>query len=1148
MVKFVFRTVYVISVFLLVVNLTLLYMIWDTNVVYTRYEEHPQPFKEVHGAQRHGGINKIMAHVKNRYGNITAESHMLHQLYFLSTNGAENILHSDNGREFFNKTITELTKLWTDLKLIHVRPRHPQSQGSVESNDEVVTKEKKYLIDEKRRNDKHLYNILIIGIDSTSRLNKIRQLPKTSKYLKEQLGAIEYNGYMKVGDNTYPNIVPLFTGNHEEEDPRCFSNRTDSFDNCPFIWNNFRQKGFVTMYAEDRPEWGSFNFERPGFDNPPADFYFRPVMLAALLAKKPRSQIEHCIDHRSENGIVLEYLTDFATKFRHQAFFGFVFTSGLAHNSVNTLHKVDHEYLKLFQKLYTSKILKDTIVFFMSDHGSRFGEIRNTYIGHHEDSTPFLTVILPESFKSRYPVSSENIKGNAHKLVTMFDIHETLVDLLNDRLEYNEKFFVIDNKMERGVSLFQEISADRTCQTAGISNLYCVCELRGKPISPIDKMAVDAAHALSAYLNYELKAKTGDLCETLHIAKIIEAELITYNDREQKESVKKVVRVKIVVLPSHAILESTLRIHQEQHNTMRYSLESGVNRLNKYGEQSYCVIDPILKKYCYCHDFEAILDILEEEDDIENQRSCNELEHGMAPSTACLLCEEKISPAKKGVARLSRKGLASINEFTLKHNELNPEDPIPIHVFDENIKQYVHEKCRKKHANTRRYEQLSKRKHDSVATDSKKKLRSEINPFSFLTDCYLCGLYVDQEKAKKYPNCPEHDFGRVMFLRVLETIKKRCAERCDDLPSDDWANAVSHRLACSNDLPAEEAIYHRKCYQYFMSPRNFSLQALPTLKGEAPPKKRGRPSGTVDGVKKSAFLHVIEYLENNDDETITLNELHELIESENIHGEVYSKKSLQQKLYAHYGSRVSITSSKKQLLIVTLTSNVKQLIQDAHTKLSHDSEDIKALIKVVGNFIRNEIKTTEKHNDVYPEASDMKSIDHNLDILPSSLRMLLQTIIKSKSANLRCASIGQSIMSATCPRAFLSPLQVGLCITLDQKYGHRDLIDLLFKFGFCSSYAESGMFKRNAAVTQGVDVGELTTNALLHLIADNVDHNAKTLDGEEVIHMMGQMGAVTPARQTKKESTKHSLNVHLHSCFQLQPRALSSKRATMPCW
>ena len=174
------------------------------------------------------------------------------------------------------------------------------------------------------------------------------------------------------------------------------------------------------------------------------------------------------------------------------------------------------------------------------------------------------------------------------------------------------------------------------------------------------------------------------------------------------------------------------------------------------------------------------------------------------------------------------------------------------------------------------------------------------------------------------------------------------------------------------------------------------------------------------------------------------------------------------------------------------------------------------LIEVVGNYIRNEIKKAEKHKDVYPEALDMKSVDHNIAILLPSVCLLLKTIIKSKNADLRCASIGQAIMSATCPRGFLSPLQVGLYVTLDHNYGHRDLIDLLYNLGFCSSYSESCLYKTNASVTQGVDVNEITADALLHLVADNVDHNAKTLDGEHVIHMMGQMGAITPATPNKK--------------------------------
>ncbi|CAC5414153.1 unnamed protein product [Mytilus coruscus] len=47
--------------------------------------------------------------------------------------GAPMILQSGNGREFTANIITELTKsLWPDLKIVHGRPRHPQSQGSVE--------------------------------------------------------------------------------------------------------------------------------------------------------------------------------------------------------------------------------------------------------------------------------------------------------------------------------------------------------------------------------------------------------------------------------------------------------------------------------------------------------------------------------------------------------------------------------------------------------------------------------------------------------------------------------------------------------------------------------------------------------------------------------------------------------------------------------------------------------------------------------------------------------------------------------------------------------------------------------------------------------------------------------------------------------
>lgn len=52
--------------------------------------------------------------------------------------GAPSILQSDNGREFANRIVENLTSMWTGLKIIHGKPRHSQSQGSVERANQDV--------------------------------------------------------------------------------------------------------------------------------------------------------------------------------------------------------------------------------------------------------------------------------------------------------------------------------------------------------------------------------------------------------------------------------------------------------------------------------------------------------------------------------------------------------------------------------------------------------------------------------------------------------------------------------------------------------------------------------------------------------------------------------------------------------------------------------------------------------------------------------------------------------------------------------------------------------------------------------------------------------------------------------------------------
>ena len=57
---------------------------------------------------------------------------MYHLLDIFTAFGAPCILQSDNGREFVNEIIDNLKSMWPELKIVPEKPRHSQSQGSVE--------------------------------------------------------------------------------------------------------------------------------------------------------------------------------------------------------------------------------------------------------------------------------------------------------------------------------------------------------------------------------------------------------------------------------------------------------------------------------------------------------------------------------------------------------------------------------------------------------------------------------------------------------------------------------------------------------------------------------------------------------------------------------------------------------------------------------------------------------------------------------------------------------------------------------------------------------------------------------------------------------------------------------------------------------
>lgn len=124
-------------------------------------------------------------------------------------------------------------------------------------------------------------NVLVLGIDAVSRLNMERELPLLQSVLTDPpLNAMPLLGYNKVGDNTFPNLVPLLTGMAEEQLAKAcpWPSVKHKLDSCPFVWKLFAKRGYRTAYGEDCTWMSSFNYAKTGFVDSPADYYARPFL------------------------------------------------------------------------------------------------------------------------------------------------------------------------------------------------------------------------------------------------------------------------------------------------------------------------------------------------------------------------------------------------------------------------------------------------------------------------------------------------------------------------------------------------------------------------------------------------------------------------------------------------------------------------------------------------------------------------------------------------------------------------------------------------------------------------------------------------------------------------------------------------------
>ncbi|GIX88799.1 uncharacterized protein CEXT_480221 [Caerostris extrusa] len=209
--------------------------------------------------------------------------------------------------------------------------------------------------------------------------------------------------------------------------------------------------------------------------------------------------------------------------------------------------------------------------------------------------------------EDRPDIAIDNLRINQGRLTTPYDIHFTAIDIIKS-IANNVNLGT--ETLARGTSLFGFISPNRTCSDAGIPDHYCVCETE-KQLTVSDPKSQKAATALVTIIN-NLLLSHANFCSELTLVEVLRVDLIVprreviVNSRlyfgkhvEDGKASGMITKLRVIVKtePGLGLFEGTLLLREDVEDI---SVLGDISRINRYGLQSSCIEDPIIRKYCYC--------------------------------------------------------------------------------------------------------------------------------------------------------------------------------------------------------------------------------------------------------------------------------------------------------------------------------------------------------------------------------------------------------------------------------------------------------------------------------------------------------------------------------------------------------------------
>ncbi|CAJ0584725.1 unnamed protein product, partial [Mesorhabditis spiculigera] len=176
----------------------------------------------------------------------------------------------------------------------------------------------------------------------------------------------------------------------------------------------------------------------------------------------------------------LDYFGKFLSAYNGTPKFVINWSTAPCHDDPNLLYHADEDFYNFLEK--HEKRLQNAFIFFMGDHGPRYGVVARAEMGKREINNPLLHISVPHWLRNNTQLT-KNMEENSQRMILQYDIYETLKDILRYAPESNfTDFAYVEREKDNdnnGTSLlrpFPEPLRHRNCRNIAVHTAYCMCE------------------------------------------------------------------------------------------------------------------------------------------------------------------------------------------------------------------------------------------------------------------------------------------------------------------------------------------------------------------------------------------------------------------------------------------------------------------------------------------------------------------------------------------------------------------------------------------------------------------------------------------------------------------------------------------------